>query len=508
MMVMTPGCRLGWRLACLVVLASLAACEGAPAGPENKPLPAGLPELIYYYPADAQRDQQLIQAELNRYTGEKIGATVSLRPIAWASVQEKTNLLLSSGERFDIIFAPSWLHYANYAPKGVFAELDPLIDRFAPQLRTELHPAFLAGPRLDGRLYAIPTNKEAASQYAFIFNRRLVDKYGMDVSRIARLADLEPFLQIIKENEPTVQPLFMLADSNAKFYDEDSLEPIGPADIPGKLDTSAMTVVNEYTLPSMLDKFRLVRRWFEAGYINRDAATSQSDYRQMMQSGSAWIILGASGKPGAAAEWTAMTGGIPMVQVNWKSPLISTESATNSMLAISARSRYPGKAMQFINLLHTDAYVNNLLNFGMEGLHYRQAPDGTIEAVPDGGYKPAIAWTVGNQFLNYLASGEAADKWEQYRQFNRQAAVSKVMGFSFDPSPVSREIAAVSNISRQYHGILNTGSVRDVEGTVEGMLAKYRLAGVDAIIAEKQRQLDVFLAGRGMQHEGRSPLEQ
>lgn len=49
------------------------------------------------------------------------------------------------------------------------------------------------------------------------------------------------------------------------------------------------------------------------------------------------------------------------------------------MLAISTTSEDPARAMMFINLLHTDPYLNNLLNYGIEGKHYLKVNENVIK---------------------------------------------------------------------------------------------------------------------------------
>ncbi|MNZ88202.1 hypothetical protein D3C78_1070870 [compost metagenome] len=65
----------------------------------------------------------------------------------------------------------------------------------------------------------------------------------------------------------------------------------------------------------------------------------------------------------------------------------------------------------------------------------------------------------------------------------------------FDSEPVKAEVGALANVIRQYQRALETGSV-DVDKALAEYEAKLKDAGIDKVIAEKQRQFDEFLASK------------
>jgi putative aldouronate transport system substrate-binding protein len=149
--------------------------------------------------------------------------------------------------------------------------------------------------------------------------------------------------------------------------------------------------------------------------------------------------------------------------------------------------------MMFINLLHSDKYLVNLLNFGIEGEHYVKVSDNVIKAGPKAAdYSPGVAWELGNQFLNYTFETEAPDKWDQFKAFNEGAHKSPALGFTFDVTPVKSQAAVITNIRSQYAAALETGSVDPSKA--DEWKSKEKANGLDTIIAEKQKQLDAFLA--------------
>ena len=74
------------------------------------------------------------------------------------------------------------------------------------------------------------------------------------------------------------------------------------------------------------------------------------------------------------------------------------------------------------------------------------------------GYNLNLGWELPNQFIAYKWTGSDPQLWEKMEEFNGSAKSSKAVGFLFDSSNCSSEIAALSNIVKQYSGALYSGS--------------------------------------------------
>ena len=73
------------------------------------------------------------------------------------------------------------------------------------------------------------------------------------------------------------------------------------------------------------------------------------------------------------------------------------------------------------------------------------------------------------------------------------AKKSLALGFQFDSSPVADQMAACANVVAQYYMPLMYAEA-DIETTLPVFQEQLKSAGIDEIIAEKQRQLDEWLA--------------
>ena len=73
------------------------------------------------------------------------------------------------------------------------------------------------------------------------------------------------------------------------------------------------------------------------------------------------------------------------------------------------------------------------------------------------------------------------------------AATSKFLGYTFDPTNVSTALTAVSAVIGQYAPALECGIV-DPEEKIPEFLDALKAAGIDDVIAENQAQLDALLS--------------
>lgn len=479
--------------------ASVSKSDGAsPATPE-------LPEvtLRVFVPGAPQKDIGLINEEASKYLKEKINAKLELTIIDWGSWPDKMNLKFASNETFDISWTANWDNYVTRAQKGLYLPLNDLIDQYAPETKAILNPGLLKGGLINGKNYGLPVNKEIASTRGVLLNKALAEKYGIDPGKIKTLEDLEPYLKTIKDNEPGVTPFLMNKDvnpiGNTLAFGNEVEFPLGLTDGGAAIEAAGdnMKVFNMFEDPRYKAELDLTRKWYEAGYINKDAATLQ-DFDGALKAGQ-WFAFTDMLKPGKDVEKTN-SHGVPMVQVELTEPVISTGDTIGSVMTISATSPNPERAMMFLNLLYTDKYLVNLLAFGIEGKHYVKKSENVI-SFPDGvdpsatGYNPGTAWMYGNMFNDYLFNNEDPEKWAKFKKFNSIAKESRILGFNFDVEPIKNEVTAFQNAYKEFSPALHTGAV-DPNEVLPKFIEKMKAIGMDKVYAEVQRQIDAWQAAQ------------
>jgi len=448
------------------------------------------------------QDLDLINQTISEYIKDKLNADFQLNIIEWGGWRDTINLKIASNEEFDIVWTANWDNFASRVQQGAFLPLNDLIDKYAPDAKAVIPPALLEGGVFpDGYNYGLPVNKEIGSQRGVLLRKDLLDKYNLDPKSIKKLEDLEAFFEVIKNNEPDVVPFYTQKDSvtaNSILDVKNFIELHTFAVLRREADD--YKVILKYEDPLFLEGLKLQRKWFEAGYVNKDAATI-TDFSGGIKAGKAFSFAEWL-KPGKDAEVSASSD-FDWVQVELTTPFISTSDTLGSMMSISRTSSDPERAMRFLNMLYHDEYLLNLLVFGIEGQHYVkvEGKDNIIK-LPDGltpqtsGYNLGTAYMFGNQFLDYLWENEDPQKWEKFKAFNESAEASRVLGFIFNTEPVKNEIAAFNNVKDQYGPGLLSGSL-DPEQYLPEFISKVKAIGGDKIVAEVQKQLDEWLTARG-----------
>lgn len=454
-------------------------------------------KLVLVWEGPPQADEKKVEDALNKILTEKINATIDLAPIDWGAWDDKMNLMIASREEVDVMFTAQWNGHAKNVAKGAYLPLNDLLESHGQGIIESLDPAFIAGSKVSGKNYGIPTNKELASVGGIVYRKDIAEELGLDMASVKTPEDLDAIYAIVKAKKPEITPLYTTGGIfNSHFFAE--FDFLGDGTIPGALVKSAGD-----TKVQMLEEMDIYKRYlgvardfYKKGYINGDAATTQLSSQDAYKAGNIFSTVEPL-KPGKADE-IANAAAIPgkLAQISMTGKTVATSETAGAMLAISSTSKNPERAMMFINLLHTDKEINNLLNFGIEGEHYTLDANGIATGTDKASqYAPGVAWELGNQFLNHIFSSENPDKWNLFAEFNKGAISSPGLGFVFDSEPVKAEVGALANVIKQYQRALETGSVETDEVLPE-YIAALKAAGVDKVVAEKQAQFDKFLAAK------------
>ena len=104
-------------------------------------------------------------------------------------------------------------------------------------------------------------------------------------------------------------------------------------------------------------------------------------------------------------------------------------------------------------------------------------------------------YSLGNLSLVYLKEDDPDDLREQVDKINESAVESTMLGFTPDLEPIKNEIAAITNVNKEFRPALMTGSV-DIEENLAKFNAKLKEAGLDKVIETLQSQLNEWKANK------------
>lgn len=463
-----------------------------------------MPKLVVSYrtfgttPSEADVDR--IEEKLNEITREKIGAEVELMILASGSYVNQMNLMLTGDEQLDVMGAPRTLVPSAYAGEQIIP-LQDLLDEYGQGIKEVLGEDLLRCGEYNSELYSIPIKCDSASgQGAYVFRKDICEKYDIDVESIDTYEELTEVFQLVHDNEPDLTIVCPSVTGQSFLQSNSVWDTLG--DWFGVLDNNGETldVVNLFETDSYKEYLDIIRDWYERGFISKDVTNSTEAGSGLMKAGSLFAYSTVA-KPGIVTQEENASGKeLEMCQI------LPTFTTTGNIWqwTIPTNSRTPEKAMEFINLMYTDADVINLMAFGIEGEDYAFQEDGTI-GYPEGvdsttcGYNMgSMLWSFGNEFIAHVWTGNDPDLWEQTIEWNTTGEFSKAYGFVFDSSAVANEVAAVTNVYDQYRMSLECGVV-DPDETLDEMNEKLYAAGLQTIIDEKQEQINAWAEAHGIE---------
>jgi putative aldouronate transport system substrate-binding protein len=438
---------------------------------------------------DKQADMQLVVDEINKITVPRIGAKVDLQFLE--NYQDKMTMMIASGQEFDLCFTADWNNkFLPNVSKGAFAPLDDLISKYAPKLKNELPQYLWNASTVNGKIYAVPNLQVLFTQTTVNTFKKYVDKYGFDVSKVNKIEDIEPFLEVIKNNEKGVYPY--RAGSGTHMWISPVYEEIMPnSGAVIKKDGSSYKLVCRYKTDEYKQGIKVIRRWYEKGYIRPDVATVIND-AQDLKAGKYGFSTG-SYKPGADAE-ALINFKQEVVMKTLEEPYLSATSGMSTMTAISRTSKNQEKAIKLLELVNTDKALYNLLCFGVEGKHYNKINEQQIDTIADSGYMPNASWKFGNQFNAYYLKAQKPGTWEETKAINNSAMKSPLAGFTLNTEPIKVELIQCGTVLKEYD-MLDKGT-EDPNGLYEKFIAKLDEAGQQKIIEEAQKQVDEWVKNK------------
>ena len=86
---------------------------------------------------------------------------------------------------------------------------------------------------------------------------------------------------------------------------------------------------------------------------------------------------------------------------------------------------------------------------------------------------------------------EEVNQWDEVKALNDAATGSPALGFVFDTTNVTDQLANCTEIWKRYKSELLTGTI-EPEAAVAEMMEEMRAAGFDEIVTEAQTQIDAW----------------
>jgi putative aldouronate transport system substrate-binding protein len=435
-----------------------------------------------------------VAAAISEITREKIGVEVEL---VRGQDAEQINLALTSGEAIDLLnYNNINGQLASVVRNNYALALDDLVQEYGQGALAVINPLDLDACRFKGSLYALPNMKDTSRSAGFAMRKDICDELGIVVPEYGTYDDAYEILTKVHEAYPDMYPLVPTWGGGG-MQETLGIDPLG--DNLGVIEDAfgdSTEVINYYASDSYRKFCEMMYKWNQEGLIMPDATTTTENN---LLSGNGFAMF-ENWKPGKELEvYKGNAKEVYFLKVI--KPYKYTDVPNGNSFMIPYSSKHPEKAMQLWNLMYTDAEVANLFINGIEGKHYVYTDASkTFITTPEGvdsnatGYS-SVDWSWPNQQLTPIWKGSIADLWTQLNEFNQSGTPSPAHGFSWNSNSVLNQVTACNNVVSAYHTALRWGAMDPAENLPK-FIEELEAAGINEIIAEKQKQLDEFLAGK------------
>lgn len=451
---------------------------------------------VTYFSFNSFDDTAMVEEAVNKISEEKIGVKVKLNAMEGGQYMSQQTMLLSGSEDIDLIVTPLVTDAMN---SGAFADMTDLVEEYGQDIKEILGENLEAG-KYHGCLYGLPNLHEYASTPLLVYSVDIAEELGLDMSSVNTLEDLDSILSQVVEAYPNMStPLYTSNSSSclsSAYHDWDTLgDNLGVVMFDGESDK----VVNLYETEKYKKLVSTLHDFSNKGYLNTDAAVLTENYWNLVPEKMSFGCI-INQHELIAEEYTPSTG-VNLAFVPLADAYKTTSNVTTFLWRIMSTSEKQVSAMKFLNLLYSDAEVEDLICNGIEGTHFQITEDGKY-TFPEGidfansTYYPNIGWVMPNGWIAGEWVGDIENYGEKMTAYNDGAKVSPAYGFIFDSSNVANEVTACTNIVQQYCNSVEENGTVDVDSAIAELNQALKEAGIDAVIEEKQKQYDEYLANK------------
>ncbi len=432
--------------------------------------------MVYMCMSAVPSGLQEVEDAINEITEAEINTHVNLEMIETGNYLQQVSLKMSAGEQVDILvtYPGGSAHFTAMATQGQLMDITDLLETYGQPILDTVGD-YLGATTIDGAVMALPINADVVGDLYMNMRTDVLEDLGLleQAEQIQCLADLEPILKAVKESDEWSYLSGLGSNGGnggiliygggfaARESAEDAyiFDALGSSNLVGAdiaSDTPEVELVME--MPEYRETIELTHRWYEEGYIYKDAATDSTMASELVRGNKLFAYL-SSGNVSASASASASCG-MSMTSVKLASLPITTGSYTKFAWAVPSSAKYPEAAITFLSMMYTDSRISNLLAWGIEGRDYvvedgvAKYPDGN-ESVPYHSGDTIIA----NQFITLPWDGNSSDIRELQAQEMESAIISPYLGFNCNTDAITNEIAAITNISAEYESQVTSGIV-------------------------------------------------
>lgn len=443
------------------------------------------------------RREEFFKSEFHDAVLEDLNIDLSIEMLPWGSDKTTVSTMLASGEDFAV-----YCILANYdwASKGYLASF-PMesIEKLMPEYLAMRGENDFSCVLYEDEVYTIPFGAipRSGNMYGYEVRNDILKEVGYEASEITTYEEMTaafdavkaayPDLRICTNNPEMIAPAVCGADDEFFTVVGDANTPMAAINELEEGDTVYSYIETEY----FRDLCNLSAEWLEKGYTNEDLLTNPT---QPLADWYAGQCLSVYGTPGALVD-TGLASVAPEADLDLitigDNPRIKSTNYDWGFAVSAAGQDKVDDWMRLFNWMYASQENYDFCVYGVEGKDYQVNEDGSYtKLVTDNFFEE---WFMSAICYKKFDPSIPEEKVERYKHLDDDCQMSKKTGFVFDSSSVSAELAALSAAYTEYVKPIFLG-FKDYDENIDAALQKMKDAGLDAYVAEVQRQFTEFCA--------------
>ena len=477
-----------WLLALLLALLFLTSIIGCirRSGLSKKAEAEPVKLKLVMYGSNGDRKKEFFENEFHDRVMEELNIDLTVEFVSWEA-QHGMAARLASGESLacmNILYLNDWI------PKGYLAEIEQeQIEEYCPNLLRIREDDSLLSVTYNDKIYGIPIGaKSYAGDTQYILARGdIIRELGYEPEEITTLAKLEEVMAACKEKYP---------DNTMTSQVDEFLNVALAQEISDRLflrvSTNNFAVVDEleegdkvysyYETEEFKRLCKITSRWADLGYISIEELSNPEQSTTDWGNGNGFLRMGmisamVSGTSTSGKEEVLLKiGDLPDFKVKDYDYAVSISKADQDKVPYW---------LQLFDWIYQDQEHYNYCVYGVEGKDWEYNEEGRIERIASGTF--FAEWFL--SAFEYKQYGESIsqEQIDAYESFDDNSRFSKTTGFIFDTSPVASEMSRLNAIYEEKLLPMIFGFL-DYEEHYEETLREMKEVGIDAYIAEYQRQ--------------------
>jgi putative aldouronate transport system substrate-binding protein len=455
-------------------------------------------------PVDYEKVAVLINTKMK---DDGIGVELERQYIPWDAWDQKTNIMLSTGEEFDLINVMNdRTPLSSYVGKGALSDITDAILKYGDNIKKLNPDIMMNATKINGKMYAVPAFWVEFSHSPEITLRTdILKEYGLQMPK--NFDELTSAFETVMKNwKGKEKPYLPIVGSTTvcfgmaqKSYDA---WPFWIYDQIFYVNQDG-TVKAYYETEEFKKDCQNARTWYKKGLINPDVLVFKNEQlNAQLDSGNWFVHPGTYGQSidNIKKNFPNITvDDFEFINFNPEKPNLRPYG-TRNMNAVPVTSKNPETGVKFINWLYANQDNYDLYMYGREGVDFKKVGEKRREDIVDQAQNRPLYynddWMIGN--LTYLRPSGNTPTTTNKMLFNiDETAINAIAGnFAFDATNVKAELANVrteiaANIAPIACGVL------DYDKAYPAAIEKLKNAGLEKVIDEYKKQFEAFRQSQG-----------